>query len=82
MAEAITEIEGWMESPFLTLIGETSAHWNYLKQILIARNVLGPKTHDARIAAICHQHGVTRFLSADRDFSGFPELPTVNPLVS
>ena len=82
MPEAITQIEIWRESPSLKFIGETTAHWTYLKQILIAGSVRGPMTHDARIAAICHQHGVTRFLTADRDFSRFPALHTVNPLVS
>jgi predicted nucleic acid-binding protein len=37
-------------------------------------------THDARVAAICLQHGVTKLFSADRDFSKLPELQTVNPL--
>ena len=76
------EIEGWRESRSLMFIGETSDHWDCLQDILIAGNILGPMTHDARIAAICQQHGVTRFLSADRDFSRFPGLHTVNPLVS
>jgi len=37
--------------------------------------------HDARIAAICLAHGVREFWSADRDFSRFPDLNVVNPLV-
>ena len=82
MDHAIAQIEIWRESPSLKFIGETAAHWLYLKQVLTAGNIVGPMTHDARIAAICLQHGVTRFLSADRDFSRFPELHTVNPLVS
>lgn len=43
--------------------------------------IAGPAVHDARIAAICLQHGVSELLSADRDFSRFPELKTRNPLV-
>ena len=42
--------------------------------------ITGPKVHDARIAAICLQHGVTELWSADRDFSRFPALKVVNPL--
>lgn len=82
MPEAIAQIEIWRESRSLKFIGETSDHWDCLQDILIAGNVVGPMTHDARIAAICQQHGVTRFLTADRDFSRFPGLHTVNPLVS
>jgi hypothetical protein len=37
--------------------------------------------HDARIAALCLQHGVSELLTADRDFSRFPALRTRNPLV-
>jgi len=35
---------------------------------------------DTRVAAICVAHGVEELLTADRDFSLFPELPTRNPL--
>jgi predicted nucleic acid-binding protein len=31
-------------------------------------------------AALCVRYGVKRLLSADRDFSRFPELRTSNPL--
>lgn len=40
-----------------------------------------PCVHDARIAAICLAHGVDELLTADRDFSYFPDLRTTNPLV-
>jgi predicted nucleic acid-binding protein len=45
-------------------------------------HVVGPLVHDARVAAICIQHGVTELLTADRDFGRFPALKTVNPLVA
>jgi predicted nucleic acid-binding protein len=38
--------------------------------------------HDARIAALCLQHGVRELWSADRDFNRFPALRTRNPLVA
>ena len=41
----------------------------------------GPQVHDARVAALCLQHGVRELLTADRDFSRIPELRTRNPLV-
>lgn len=41
----------------------------------------GGKVHDARIAALCLHHAVDELWSADRDFSRFPTLRTVNPLV-
>jgi len=42
----------------------------------------GGAMHDARIAAICLDHGVTELLTADRDFSRFPGLRVRNPLVT
>ena len=40
----------------------------------------GPMIHDARIAAVCIQHGVRELLSADRDFGRFRQLSVLNPL--
>ncbi len=36
--------------------------------------------HDARIAALCREHGVSTLWSADHDFSRFRGLKVVNPL--
>ena len=43
--------------------------------------ITGPLVHDARIAALCKDHGIREQWTADRDFSRFPSLITVNPLV-
>ena len=37
--------------------------------------------HDARIAALCATHGIRTLWTADRDFSRFPAVNAVNPLV-
>jgi uncharacterized protein len=42
----------------------------------IDTNVL---VHDAHIAALCLEYGVTEFLTADRDFARFPGLAVRNP---
>jgi predicted nucleic acid-binding protein len=47
-----------------------------------AARISGPRVHDARIAAICAQHGVRELWSADRDFGRFPGLNVRNPLVA
>jgi predicted nucleic acid-binding protein len=41
----------------------------------------GGQFHDARIAAVCLENGVSVLWSADRDFSRFKALKTVNPLL-
>lgn len=40
-----------------------------------------PIIHDARIAAICHYHGVRELWSAERDFSRFAAVQVRNPLL-
>ena len=61
------------------LLGETSKHWAILRTMIVDAKIEGPKVHDARIAALCVQHGVRELLSADRDFSRFPQIAVRNP---
>lgn len=79
--QAIDQIEAWFESPSLQLIGESGRHWQTIRPLLKGSRITGPRVHDARIAAICRQHGVSELWTADRDFSAFPELITRNPCV-
>jgi toxin-antitoxin system PIN domain toxin len=78
---AFKEVDAWLESPGLVFLAETDRHLSELRKSAVARRVSGPLIHDARIAALCRQHGVTELWSADRDFSRFPDLKVVNPLV-
>ena len=78
---ALDQVDAWMESPSLVLLAETGAAWDELRPLLERSGVMGPKVHDARVAALCRAHGVRELLSADRDFGRFPELSVRNPLV-
>lgn len=78
---ALGQVEAWLQSPGLVLLAESDAHWSELKAMIEAGRVVGPKVHDARVAALCLQHGVRELWSADRDFGRFPSLTTTNPLV-
>ncbi len=82
LATALDCVSAWLESPSLTLIAEGADYWPRLARMLETGQVAGPKVHDARIAAICLQHGVREFWSADRDFQRYPELTVVNPLIA
>jgi uncharacterized protein len=79
--EALDQIDAWMESPGLQVLAETTHHWSTLAQLVRGARTTGPRVHDARIAAICLQHGVAELWSADRDFSAFPNLRVRNPCV-
>lgn len=78
---AIEQVDIWLESPSLLFLGELGDHWTELSRVVLESGVVGPKIHDARIAALCRQHGVRVLWTADRDFSRFPWLKTDNPLV-
>jgi|TARA_B100001971_G_C17887335_1_gene381160 hypothetical protein len=79
--QAIEQVETWLSSPSVVVIGESQDHWDLLKAGLTQGQIKGPMVHDARISAICQAHGVTEFFTADRDFSRFPLLSTRNPLL-
>ena len=78
---AIDQVEAWLESPVAELLSESEAHWQILREQLRGAQIQGPIVHDARIASICIGHGINELLTADRDFSRFPELSTRNPLL-
>lgn len=80
-AQATSQIDAWLESPRVSLLGESNDHWPRLRELLLAGKVEGPMVHDGRIAAICLAHGVDELLTADRDFGRFPALRTRNPLI-
>lgn len=77
--QAWHQIAVWTAAPTVALLGETEDFLAVLEAFARRPRVRGPLVHDARVAAICVAHGVSTFLTADRDFSQFPELPTTNP---
>lgn len=81
LENAIDQVEAWLESPSLVVLSELENYWPQLRTVLQTGRVSGPQVHDARVAAICQQHGVTELWTADRDFGRFPGLSVRNPLV-
>lgn len=81
MARAAAQVDAWLESPTLVLLGETDGHWQAVKSLALAGKIEGPQVHDARVAALCLTHGVRELWTSDRDFSRFPGLRVVNPLI-
>ena len=81
LARALDQVDAWLESPCLALLTESTAHWTTLRALLVAGRVAGAQVHDARVAALCRQHGVRELWSADRDFNRFTGVSVVNPLV-
>jgi uncharacterized protein len=79
---AVDQVEAWMESPSLVLLSESETYWEQLRGMIQAARVSGPQIHDARVAALCRQHGVDELWTADRDFGRFLGLKVRNPLIT
>lgn len=82
LKEALDQIDAWLESPSVTLLAEGAEHWAALRRKLENSRAVGPRVHDARIAALCAAHGVRELWTADRDFGAFANLRVRNPLVA
>lgn len=81
LAAAVNQVEAWIESPSLVLLSETEGYWSELRSALEQGRISGPQVHDARVAALCQDHGVRELWTADRDFGRFPALNVRNPFV-
>jgi toxin-antitoxin system PIN domain toxin len=82
LSRALDQVDAWIESPTLVLLAEAAEHWSTLRALLAAGRIAGPRVHDARIVALCRQHGVRELWSADRDFNRFAGLSVINPLIT
>jgi len=78
---AFAALRAWLASPGVVLLAEGPTHLATLEALALGGHVAGAAIHDARIAALCKQHGVQALWSADRDFSRYGGLKVVNPLV-
>lgn len=75
-ATALDQVLAWTESPSVRLLSESAGHLATVTGLVSAAGLVGAAVHDARIAAICLDHGTRALLTMDRDFSRFPGLPT------
>ena len=80
VAAAADQVRAWREIPSCQLLTETGATEETFFRLIERADVRGPQVYDARIAAICLDHGVRELWTADRDFSRFPKLRTHNPI--
>jgi len=81
LAEALHQVDLWLEAPSLVLLAESEGYWPELKRLLATGRIVGPRVHDGRIAALCRHHRVRELWSADRDFGRFADLTVINPLI-
>lgn len=79
LSQASDTIQSWFDQPNTRLVHPTDAHWNTLRELLVACQAVGNLVTDAHLAALAIQHGC-RLASSDSDFSRFPNLKWFNPL--
>lgn len=79
-AAALKAVSVWMRADNFNVLGEADSHFDTLRGLMEESEVSGPQIYDARIAAICLEHGVSELWTADRDFLKFPSLRVRNPL--
>ena len=82
LATALDAVAEWLKAPNLVMLAEADDYWRELCSVATVGRIAGAKIHDARIVAICLQHGISELWSADRDFSRFPTLKVTNPLLT
>jgi len=75
---AFNDMKRLLQSPSLRLLSETPRHMEVLETLIQVSRVTSSTAHDADIAALCIEHGITEILTADRDFARFP-LKVTNP---
>lgn len=75
---ALHDLVQILASPTLVLLSETERHAEVMMAVVKESAAAGNLLHDAHIAALCIEHGVSELLTGDRDFSRFP-LRVANP---
>jgi toxin-antitoxin system PIN domain toxin len=80
--DALERIERLRESPSLVMLGDGPGHLRHLLKTFRESAAIGNLVHDAHIATLCLEHGVSELYTMDRDFSRFPSLRVVHPFRS
>jgi hypothetical protein len=78
---ARADLASLVASPSAVLLAETPRHAEILDAVLEESGVTGNLVHDAHIAALCREHGVSELVTADADFLRFRGIRVVNPFV-
>lgn len=75
---ALDDLQEIFQSPSLRLLSETPRHAEILDQLFRTSHITSNIVHDAHIAVLCIEHGITELITADHDFTKFP-LKVRNP---
>lgn len=76
-AYAIDWLDRALASPSARVLASGPTHWSILRRLVVDGNVRGNDVHDARLVAVCVEHGVERILSEDRGLRRFDDIVVV-----
>jgi uncharacterized protein len=76
---ALADLGRILASPTLVLLAETSRHTEVMKSVLEQSGATANLVHDAHIAALCLEHGVSELITGNQDFARFRDLRTADP---
>lgn len=79
LSVALSDLQQLLRSPSLVLLHEGPRHAELMQQVLSSSNATGNLVHDAHIATLCLEHGVSELLTGDRDFARFNGLIVTDP---
>ena len=79
LTDAMSAIDGLLESPSLQVLTPGSNYWPLFSNTLERGQATGNLVFDAQIIAVCLEHGVETLISEDRGLKRFDQL-TVLPL--
>ena len=77
---AIAFVDDWLSLGAVEIVVPGERHWQVFRNLLDAAGTAGNLTSDAHLAALAIERGAT-VCSADQDFSRFPGLRHLNPLM-
>lgn len=77
--QARSALEGLLQSPTLRVLNPGPRYPELFLEAVRSADARGNMVFDAQIAAVCWEHGASRFLTVDRDFTRFPGIHLVAP---
>lgn len=81
IGEAESVVSSWLARPIAGIAEPGERHWEILGKLMREGQASGAMVMDAGLAAIAIEHGAT-LCTVDRDFTRFPDLECVNPLLA
>ena len=80
LQQATQRVQSWLDQPCTRIVRPTEGHWNMFQRLLTEGQALANLVTDAHLAALAIEHGCV-LVSTDSDFSRFPKLKWINPLI-